>query len=406
MQVIYTAKSFSGETKGGELEVRSERELANQLRSDGFILTSFKEIKEENSENNKVKILDKFLTVPLKEKVVFARNLSVMISSGLSLPRAVKDIILQTKNKRLKTILENVLQNLQMGTNFADSLAKYPAVFNELFVNMVRVGETSGDLEGVLDLLATHLEKENKIINRVKGAMIYPAVIFLVMIAVGVIMLTYVMPTLLNVFKDMDITLPLSTRIVIWISDILKEHTVLVGASLLGIIVFFFLFSKTKVGKTVISFFAVKTPFVKNIVIKVNCARFARTYSALLRSGVSVVETLKIISRILSNYYYKRALVDAMNQIKKGVSLSKVVAAHSEIFPVIVSQMAEVGEETGKTEAVMMKLAEFYEDEIEQVTKNLSSIIEPVLMVIMGIAVAFFAVAMFQPMYSLMGNIK
>lgn len=405
MKIIYTAKSFSGETKGGEMEVKSERDLASQLRSDGFLLTSFKEIEEEN-DSVKISIVDRFLGVPLKEKVIFARNLSVMISSGLSLPRAVNNIILQTQNVRLKTVLQEVQKDLQGGASFADSLAKFPAIFNELFVNMIRVGETSGNLEEVLNLLATHLEKEHKLISRIKGAMIYPAVIFLVMIAVGVIMLTYVLPTLIGVFKDMKVTLPMSTRIIIGISDVLKTHSVLVAILLFGSVVFIWLFSKTKSGKIAISFLTIHTPFIKNIVVKVNCARFARTYSSLLRSGVSVVEALKIISRTLSNYYYKKAVLEAMDQIKKGVSLSKVIESYPKVFPVLVGQMAEVGEETGKTEAVMMKLAEFYEDEIEQITKNLSSVIEPALMVVMGLAVGFFAVAMLQPMYGLMENIK
>jgi len=405
MKVIYTAKSFSGETKGGEIEVKSERDLASQLRSDGFVLTSFKEAEEEKN-SARANFIDKVLGVPLKEKVIFARNLSVMISSGLSLPRAVNNIILQTRNGRLKSALEDVQRNLQAGASFADSLAKYPAIFNELFVNMIRVGETGGNLEEVLNILATHLEKEHKIISRVKGAMIYPAIIFLVMIAVGVIMLTYVLPTLIGVFKDMEVTLPLSTRIIIWISDALKNHAGLVAILLFGSVIFTWIFSKTKTGKIIVSFLTIHTPFIKNIVIKVNCARFARTYSSLLKSGVSTVETLKIISRTLSNYYYRKAAQEAMEQIKKGVSLSKVIENNPKVFPVLVGQMAEVGEETGKTEAVMIKLAEFYEDEVEQITKNLSSVIEPVLMVVMGIAVGFFAVAMLQPMYSLMENIK
>lgn len=405
MKIIYTAKSFSGETKGGEMDVKSERDLASQLRADGFVLTSFKEIEAEGN-GIKINLLDRILGVPLKEKVILARNLSVMISSGLSLPRAVNDVVLQTSNHRLKSALENILKDLQTGASFADSLAKYPAIFNELFVNMVRVGETSGNLEEVLNLLATHLEKEHKIISRVKGAMIYPAVIFIVMIAVGVIMLTYVLPTLIGVFKDMKVTLPLSTRIIIGISDVLKSHSILVSIFLFGSITFIWLFSKTKLGKMAMSFLTIHTPFIKNIVVKVNCARFARTYASLLKSGISVVEALKIISRTLSNYYYKKALLDAGEQIKKGTSLSKIILSYPKVFPMLVGQMAEVGEETGKTEAVMMKLAEFYEDEVEQITKNLSSVIEPALMVVMGLAVGFFAVAMLQPMYGLMENIK
>jgi type IV pilus assembly protein PilC len=406
MKVFYTAKNYSGETKNGEMEVKNERDLAAQLRSEGFILTSFKEISLEEKKKINIKLIDKFIGISLKEKLMFTRNLGVMISSGLPLSRAVKNIAAQTKNKRFSIILEEINKDIQAGATFADGLAKYPGVFNDLFINMIRVGEVSGNLEEVLDILAVQLEKEHDLISKVKGAMTYPAVIIVAMVGIAILMLTFILPRITGVFKDMNVTLPASTRFIMGISDVLRNHGFLVGLSFVLGIVFLRIFVKTEAGKKALGFLAINIPAISNIVIKINCARFARIYSSLLKSGVSAVESLSILSDTMTNFYYKRAINEGIEKIQKGINLSQVTSENPKIFPVLVTQMLQVGEETGRTESVLLKLAEFYEDEVTQITKNLSSIIEPVLMIIIGAAVGFFAVSMLQPMYSIMDNIK
>ncbi|MFA6973500.1 MAG: type II secretion system F family protein [Parcubacteria group bacterium] len=405
-KVFYTAKSFTGETKSGELNVKDERELAATLRAEDFILTSFKSLEDEGGKKIKVNFLDRFSTIPLSEKMMLARNLAVMISSGLPLSRAIKNITLQTKNKRFINVLEDIQNGLQAGDAFADCLAKYPGIFDELFVNMVRVGEVSGNLEEVLNILAGQLEKEHELLSKVKGAMTYPAVIIVAMMGIGVLMMIYVVPQITGVFKDLNADLPASTQFIISSSTILREHYLLVLGAMIMLGVMAKFFSTTTLGKKTFGLLIINIPVIKNIVIKVNCARFARIYSSLLKSGVSVVEALNILSRTLTNYYYKRALTRAAESIQKGVNLSKLFYEEKKIFPVLVPQMIEVGEETGKTETVLLKLAEFYEGEVDQKTKNLSSIIEPVLMIVIGSAVGFFAVSILQPMYSVLENIK
>ena len=405
MKVFYTAKSYSGETKSGEMDVKNERDLAGQLRSDGFVLTSFKELKEEKS-SVKINFLDRFTSIPLSEKMMFARNLSVMISSGLPLSKAIRNITEQTKNKKFIAIMKSIQEDLQAGATLSDGMAKYPSVFNELFVNMVRVGETGGNLEEVLNILAVQLEKENDIIRKVKGALVYPAVILVAMVGIGIIMMIYVVPQITGVFKDMDAELPPTTQFIISASNFLQNNLILVLCVLAALVVGLRLFSSTNSGRKAVGLMIINTPVIRNIIIKMNCARFSRIYSSLLKSGVSVVEALKILSRTLTNYYYQRALAGAAESIQKGINLSKIIYEEKKIFPVLVPQMLEVGEETGKTETVMLKLAEFYEEEVNQLTKNLSSIIEPVLMIIIGSAVGFFAVSILQPMYSVLQNIK
>jgi type IV pilus assembly protein PilC len=406
MKLFYTAKSYSGETKSGEADVRNESELAQQLRSEGFILTSCKEIGAVEKAQIEVKLMDRFFGLGIKDKLMFTRNLSVMVASGLPLSRAIKNLAVQTKNKRFAEILNSIFDDIQSGMTFADGLSKYPGIFNELFVNMIRVGETSGNLEEVLVILADQLEKEHDLMSKVKGALTYPAVILVAMIGIGIVMLTFVLPKLTGIFKEMNVSLPKSTQFIIWLSDVLRQQSILVVIVLLGLIIFMKIFVTTETGKKTFSFISINMPLVSNMVIKINCARFSRIYSSLLKSGVPVVESLKIVSRTLTNYYYKRAIDEAVEQVQKGVNLSTLIAKNTRVFPVLVSQMIEVGEETGKTEEILLKLAQFYEDEVSQLTKNLSSIVEPFLMIIIGGAVGFFAVSMMQPMYSLMDNIK
>jgi type IV pilus assembly protein PilC len=403
---IYTAKGYSGETKGGEATAQDEKNLAQQLRSEGFLITSITLIKEDEARGVSVKFFDRFLSVPLKEKMVFARNLSIMVASGLTVSRAVNNLALQTENKTFQKILLEIYDEIQSGKTLSEGLAKFANIFGELFINMVKVGETAGNLDEVLKIVAVQLEKEHDLKSKVKGAMIYPGVILTVMLIIGYIMLTFVLPKLMSVFKDIGTELPPMTRAIVGLSDLLRNNGLATGIFLVIFIVFMQWFLRQELGKKTLSWLAITAPIFSPLVKQVNCARFARIYSSLLKSGVGSVEALKIISHTLTNYYYQQVLLDSIDDIQKGVSLSKVLSDNKNIFPILVSQIVQVGEETGKTEIVLLQLAEFYEDEVDQITKNLSAVIEPVLMVVIGLAVGFFAVAMLSPMYSMMDNIK
>ncbi len=402
---LYVAKNYEGEVKSGEMVANDERSVAAQLKAEGFLATSIKEIKDVKGEKN-IKFLDRLATISLRDKMMFARNLSVMISSGLTISKAIKNLSAQMNNKKFQKILLQIYNDVRSGKNLSDAMASFPGVFNELFVNMVKVGEIGGNLEETLKIVAVQLEKENSLKNKVKGAMMYPAVIVVAMAGVGVLMLTYILPKITGVFAGMDVELPKTTQFVIALSEVFKKHGLLVLIFFIVFAVFLQIFLKTQTGKKTLSFVLLKTPAIKNMVIKINCARFSRIYSSLLRSGVTALDALKIVSNTLSNYYYKEALNESIKRIQKGVDLSKVIGEKPDLFPILVKQMLEVGEQTGETETVLLKMAEFYEDEVDQLTKNLSSIIEPVLMLVMGGAVGFFAVSMLQPMYSLMDNIK
>jgi len=406
MKVFYTAKSYSGETKGGEIEVKDEKDLAKILRSENYVLTSFKELEMEKKNAIGINFWNRFSTIPLGEKLMFTRNLSVMVGSGLPVSRSLKNLAVQTKNKKFQDILKSVQDDVQSGNQLSDGLAKFPGVFNELFVNMIKTGEMGGNLEQVLSILALQMEKDHDILRKTKGALVYPAVILLAMIGIGFLMMIFVIPQITAMFKDFDAELPMSTRFIIFLSNLFENHWILMLSAIGAFAATFFMFLKTIVGKRLLGFVSINFPGVSNIVIKLNCARFCRIYSSLLGSGVPIMEALKILSRTLGNFRYKRALVKAAEGVQKGESLSSIIYAEKKVFPVLVPQMIEVGEETGKTEEVLSKLADFYEQEVDQLTKNLSSIIEPVLMIFIGTAVGFFAISILQPMYSVMENIK
>jgi len=402
----YIAKGYNGETKTDEAVAKDEKSLAQQLRGEGFLVTSISLIEDEKEKKSGKNFLDNFISIPLKEKMIFAKNLGIMIASGLTVSRALSNLALQTENKAFKKILTDVFDETQSGNSFSDSLAKYPDVFGDLFINMVRVGETAGNLDEVLGIIAVQLEKEHELKSKVKGAMVYPAVILTVMFCIGIIMLVFVLPKLTAVFKDISAELPVMTKVVIGISDVLRNNSLAVGIGFVIFAIFMQYFLRQEIGKKALSWVSINFPLFSPLIKQTNCARFARIYSSLLKSGVGAVEALKIISRTLTNYYYQKALLGSVEDIQKGVSLSKVLSENEKIFPILVSQIVQVGEETGKTETVLLQLAEFYEAEVDQITKNMSAIIEPLLMVIIGVAVGFFAVAMLMPMYSMMDTIK
>jgi type IV pilus assembly protein PilC len=396
----FVAKNSKGEIRQGKLGGKDAKSVAEALRAEGFFATSIVEDKKkkEHSFGGKINI---FSGVSLKDKMMFARHLGVMISSGLSVPRALDVIASQTKSKNFKNILAKVAESVKTGDTLGDSLERSGAL-DELSVNMIRVGELGGNLEEVLVLLADQLEKEHTLISKVRGAMYYPTVIFLIMIGIGIAMMIYVVPQLTSIFSDVQVSIPGPTKLIINSSNFMSTHKLLVLFVILFMVFFIIFFFKTRAGKRMAAFLFLGVPVIKNITVKVNNARFARIYGSLIKSGVPVIEALKIISETLTNRYYQEAFKKIGEGVQKGKPLHEELAFFPKLFPILAVQMMEVGEETGRTVEVLSDLARFYEEEIDQVTKNLSSIIEPVLMVVIGSAVGFFAISMIMPMYSVM----
>lgn len=403
----YTARSQSGEIKTGAEEANSEADLAHFLRTQGYLLTSIKAPSQHCRKPVFWQLIFAkiFKSVSLFDKVLFARHLSVMIKAGVPLTQSLEALSKQTKNKNFSQILIDINKIIQGGGQLSDALNNYPDVFSELFVNMVKVGEHSGNLEEVLNLLAVQMDKDHQLISRVKGALIYPAVIIATMIVIGIIMMVTVVPKLVSTFKELKITLPITTRVIIFISDFLSQYTIISILLIIGLALLFWRLLNTNIGKRIHNWLTLNLPLVNGIVQKINSARFARTLSSLIESGVPIIKSLQIVSKTMINQYYKDALLSSIDKIQKGQAMSEILRNYPVLYPPLITQMIEVGEKTGTLSNVLKELADFYEEDINNLSKNLTTIIEPVLMIIIGVAVGFFAVSMIQPIYTMMTSL-
>ena len=405
-EYFYTAKSFKGEVKSGILSAKNQSELARILHQEGYFLISAG-LEEKEIKKRKFSIsLPFFGGVSLAEKMFFTRNLEVMIGAGISLPRTLRILASQVKSKKFKITLLDIAEEITKGRNFSDSLKKYPNIFSELFQNMVKVGEETGTLEEVLKTLTQQMEREYELRSKIKGAMVYPTVIVSAMIGIGILMLIMVVPKLAETFEELNIELPLTTKIVISLGTFLAQKWFF---AILIVIAFFFLLRlvlKTKTGKRIIDKLVLKIPIISSVVKKTNSAYTVRSLGSLFSSGVPIVRALEVVSRALGNIYFQEAISEAAEKVRKGSKLSEALRPYENIYPPIVIQMIEVGEETGETSDILKRLADFFEEEVTNATKNLSAVIEPVLMLIIGAAIGFFAISMIQPMYSMLGAIQ
>lgn len=409
----YIARSVAGEEKKGQMEASDEFELARVLRQDNIFLISSKPAEEASKSKNilgstsgALKFLQFKRGVPAAEKMIFSRNLSVMIGAGLPLTRAIETLAKQTTNEKFKSILTSITAEIQKGRPFSDAMEAYSNVFGDLYINMIRSAEAAGNMEDVLKLLAKQLKKEYDLRRKVKGAFTYPAVILVAMTGIGTLMILFVVPNLAKVFTEMGIQLPLSTRIIIAISEFGVDYWYFFIAIIAGIIYSIVLFFRTKFGKDTADTILLKIPMIGSLTKKINAARFARTLSSLLEGGVPIMRSLEIVSKAIPNHYYTESIKIAIDEVQKGKPLSQTLEKYPELYPPLVTQMIAVGEETGAVADILKRLAMFFESEVSETTKNMSTIIEPFLMIIIGIAVGFFAVSMMQPMYSIVGAIQ
>ena len=397
----YIAKNMAGEEQKGSREAKDKFELAKTLRRDGFTLIGAEDkgrVKKGFSFS-----ITLFSRISVAERMLFARNLSVMVAAGLPLARSLEILSHESRNAKFQSVLLSVAASISRGANFSQSLKEFPKVFSSLFIAMVSSGEKTGKLEESLKLIAFQLKREYDLRRKVRGAMIYPSVIIVAMIAIAALMLVFVVPTLISTFKDLNIELPLLTRIVIGISDFMVNNLIL---GLLMILIFIFgiyFAAKTKKGHDFIDAVLLKLPVISGLVKINNAARTCRTFGSLIGAGVDVLEALEITKDVLQNHYYKNILEEARGVVEKGEPISKTFIQNSKHYPSLVGEMMAIGEETGKLSDMLHRLAVFYESEVGQATKDLSTILEPVLMIIIGAVVGLFAVSMIQPLYNIVG---
>lgn len=394
--------------KGGEIikgvqDAKDRFELYKMLKDSGEELISVKErgtfLSKFSANQSSV------LGVSTHDKIIFARSLGSMIKAGLPVSHALSILERQTKSKLLKKIIGNLIEAISGGKMLSQALSRYPKTFSPLFISMVRSGEEGGTLTKSLATISLQMESSYTLQRRVRGAMIYPIIIFSIMIIITILMLLYIVPTLTKTFTELKVTLPASTRLVIGVSDLVRDHGLLVLVLVVIFATLSYMWFKRESGKKIFHGAILKIPIIGEIVKEVNSARTTRTLSSLMESGVDIVDALEITYDVVQNVHYKKIIKEAEEVIKKGEPMSKVFSNYSKFYPVFVAEMTAVGEETGKISEMLLNVAIFYEDDVAEKTKDMSTIIEPFLMVIIGLGVGFFALAMISPMYSLVNVI-
>lgn len=394
----------SGEIIEGIKESTDKFAMAKEIRINGNIPLSITEYKDGGKFSlSKISILGK---ISLSEKIVFTNNLSGMLTAGLSLTRALTVLEKQSTNKKLTDILRSLIDEINAGGTLSSGMSKFPKVFSNLFVSMVRSGEESGGLPRVLSEVGVTLKKSYDLNKKIKSAMIYPSVIIGVIILIGILMMIYVVPTLTETFKDLGGELPSSTRFIIWLSDTISNNILGLVLIILFLVFGLVFLAKLKTTKRYLDYLVLRIPIIGTLIKEMNSARTTRTMSSLLSSGVDMSRALEITEDVVQNVFYKKVIHDAIAAIEKGIPLSATFKDNLSLYPVMVGEMIEVGEETGKLSQMLIDVATFYETEVDNKTKNLATIIEPVIMIFIGGAVGFFAISMISPMYSVMDNIQ
>jgi len=343
----------------------------------------------------------RFSRVPLREKLVFVQHLGIMLKAGIALSSALKTLAEQSDNKRFIIVLNDIANKVDGGVSLADSLKSHQDIFGELFVSMVDSGEVSGNLESVLKQLFVQLKKQNELISKVKGALTYPVVIIFAMFAIGTFMMIYVVPKITSMMKEFNAELPLPTKIIIAVSDGLVNNGVISAVSFIAFIFIIVKILRTYKGKYYFQKLMLKMPIVSSIIKKYNLAKFSRTISSLLRTDMMIIKTFQITADTMGNLHYRKALMDMSEKIKKGGQINDVIKLYPKLFPPVVVQMILVGEQTGELDNILTELADFYENEVDQIMNNLPSIIEPLLILFLGVGVGLMAIAIIMPMYSL-----
>ncbi len=345
--------------------------------------------------------------IKIVEKIFFLDHMRTMLHAGLSLIEALNVLAKEIQNKRLRAIVHEVKTEIEKGKQLSEVLGNYPKVFPSMYVKMVASGEVAGKLEESLEQIVTQMKKSHELTSSIKGAMIYPSVIIAAIGVVGILMVTVILPKLTTLFDEFESELPISTRVLIAITDFMSKPLNLIMSIgiIIGIIALFVFFMRTQPRfKNIIHAGNLRLPIFGNVIKQINLAQFSMTLSSLLKSTLPIVEAIDITGDTCGNVQYRHALHHAKEKISTGIPLSEILMTHPKLFPPMVTEMVMVGEKTGEIDRLLQELSDFYAHEVDKTMKNFSTIIEPVIIIVLGLAVAGIAVAVIMPMFSLMQN--
>lgn len=395
----YTAKDLSSnKVVKSTVKADSERAAAKLLMAQG--LTPLEIVEQSQSGGFLKKLSNK---VPTKERIVFTRQLATLINAGLPLTQSLRTVQEQTKHKRLQAIAQDIIASIEGGSSLSASFEKHPDVFDGVYIALVSAGEASGTLDKALERIADQQEKDAEIMGKVKGAMVYPAIVSIVMLGVIVFMLVTVVPQIKLLYADLGQELPVMTAVMVAIADFTIKYWWIV-LILVGLLVYFGrLWAKTDSGKKVLDGLKINMPLFGQLFRKLYMARFARTTETLMSTGVPMLETLRISSRAVNNVLVSEAIVRSAEKVKDGKALSVALRSEEYVLP-LVPQMVSIGEQSGGIDAMLGKAATYYESELDQAVKAISTVIEPVLMVALGAVAGLMIGAILLPIYSLVGT--
>jgi type IV pilus assembly protein PilC len=399
----YTAINTHGQQISGEVVAATRDEAVKNIRDQGNRPLSVKEVKARSLK----KSLLGGKKVKFKDLVIFTRELATMINAGVPLPRSLNTLENQIENKYFKEVIGSINHDVESGAPLADAMAKFPNVFNDVYVNMVRAGESGGILDDILKRLAEQVEKDASIRKKIRSAMAYPVVILVVTIIAFFGIMLFILPKIGKIIKDLggpNAELPIYSRAMLGISAFMQHNFIFIIIIMAAAIYGFRHYIHTEKGRYKWHGFLLRMPIVGNIVTKVAIARFSRTFSSLMGSGVSVLEALEVTGKAMGNMVLQKELTQIAEAVKNGQPLGKQLS-EAKFFPPIVGQMMSVGEETGKIDQVLVKVADFYEEEVDAVIDGLASIIEPVMIVVLGSVVGLIAASVMGPIASLSKNI-
>jgi type IV pilus assembly protein PilC len=399
----FKALDLGGAPTKGEIEAADKQTVAAQLRSKGLIVVDI----EEQAAASAGDILARFRKVKADDLVIATRQLSTMVNSGMSLLRALYVIEEQTEADKLREVWIDVRKDVEAGLALSDALKKHPDVFNELYVAMVQAGETGGILDMTLLRVATQLEKDAALRRQIKAAMIYPSLIGGFALVVLIALVAFLVPVFEKIFEDFGGELPAITKFTVFLSHMFTQRWYVMIAAVAGVVWLFRYWKKSERGRVQWDRFKLKIPMkIGGIVQKVALARFSRTFSGLIAAGVPMLEAIDITGRTSGNRVVEMAMDEVRESVKKGGSLTQPMTQVPEAFPIMVTQMIGVGEETGALETMLTKVADFYEEQVEAAVKALTSILEPVMIVVVGAIVGFIVIAMYLPMFKVYDSIK
>jgi type IV pilus assembly protein PilC len=399
----FKALDLAGAQTRGEIEADNKQAVSSQLRAKGLIVLDIDEQKPTDVGD----VLGRFKRVKATELTVATRQLATMISSGMSLLRSLYVLEEQAKSDKMREALVSVRKDVEAGISLSDALKRHPDIFNDLYIAMVSAGETGGILEETLARVADQLEKDDSLRRQVKAAMMYPMLIGGFAICVLIALVTFLVPVFEKIFKDFGGSLPKITQFTVMLSHLMTRQWYLVIGIAVGTVVAFMKWKKSDRGREQWDKFKLKVPWkIGDIVQKVALARFSRTYSALIGAGVPMLAAIEITGKTAGNRVIEHAMEQVRDSVKAGGSISTPMRAVPDAFPTMVTQMIGVGEETGALEQMLNKVADFYEDEVAAALKALTSILEPLMIIIVGAIVGFIVVSMYLPMFKVYDQIR